>query len=745
VITGGCSRSGREQKRAPPANHDLLTVGDVTAMHACRPICTAETTMHDVAGLLIASGAGALTVVCPDSTHNLKVIGFVTEDDILQAYLHCVPWDIKIGEWLQGGGGMSLSLDGECSKEKMAASQSSNIFASMRAVKSVLRNMPLRAAVPQLVGSLLSPKWPHFLFVRAETEADAGVFSSMDLVRALADCTGKRESEIIGALGGDEQSTVADFMEPLSATPSLPPHGTMQQLVHKLLASPSGAVLITDGKSLHGVATPLDAMWAFQEGIPNSQGAWQQLSKRHGQLDSEHRTIAADSPLATAAVAMLLSPYSVSADGAGIMRSLLVFSPSTQEVIGVLSPHNLACGPAMKKMHPELRLPLLAKDISLCHRRGPPTPLAPTHAQSGEMDREHEFDCTQIAPTQLQRARTVGTVALERETVKCSLEDALAHAAMLLLAAGRTAAVIVDTRDVVHGVLTENDLMWALKEGMPADCTIDAWLRGSEARLPGFMVPCLTLPPETELAEAAVNMLSMSEVNALSWSGWGFACHHLLVSGAGAESSTSAAARRCSEQVRLLSALDIAKCMAQEPQPDYEQHVAADATAERTVAEAMRPRSGVPCCYLSTTLGDAFETLTALKQNCALVTGVAEHSQDQSPTDQDGEAHVWGVVTSADAIRAFAENVDIESTILADHLQNVQIFPGATLDLVEYVTKSVRSIESTACLADAAEIMRDTGVHHLLVHAPDSASVVGVLSALDIVRVLGKHFLDEGI
>eukprot|EP00930_Biecheleria_cincta_P068028 TRINITY_DN5508_c0_g1_i1.p1 TRINITY_DN5508_c0_g1~~TRINITY_DN5508_c0_g1_i1.p1 ORF type:complete len:260 (-),score=43.11 TRINITY_DN5508_c0_g1_i1:280-1014(-) len=240
-------------------------------------------------------------------------------------------------------------------------------------------------------------------------------------------------------------------------------------------------------------------------------------------------------------------------------------------------------------------------------------------------------------------------------------------------------------------------------------------------------------------------MLAMAEVDVSSWSGWGFACHHLLVSGADAVSPTLAGEESCSQQVRLLSALDIAKCIARQPQPDSEEHLAADATAEMTVAEAMRPRSEVPCCYLSTTLKEAFETLTALKQNCALVTGVAEHSQDdQSSTDQDREDHVWGVVTSADAIRAFAENVDIENTILADLLQNLQIFPGATLDLIEYVTKSVRSIESTARLADAAELMRGTGVHHLLVHAPDNASVLGVLSALDIVRALGQHLLDEG-
>ncbi|CAE8644147.1 unnamed protein product, partial [Polarella glacialis] len=105
---------------------------------------------------------------------------------------------------------------------------------------------------------------------------------------------------------------------------------------------------------------------------------------------------------------------------------------------------------------------------------------------------------------------TVAAVALQRETVTCSVEDTLSDACESLVSSGRTAAVVLDNGRVC-GVLTENDILQAYVEDVSWVCSIGDWLKGGDARLPGFMVPVLTLPPDASIAEAAACMLYQME------------------------------------------------------------------------------------------------------------------------------------------------------------------------------------------------------------------------------------------
>ena len=76
----------------------------------------------------------------------------------------------------------------------------------------------------------------------------------------------------------------------------------------------------------------------------------------------------------------------------------------------------------------------------------------------------------------------------------------------------------------VVGVITENDILAALMDGIDRDIQLDLWLRGGQARLPGCMVNALTMTPAMSLLKAAERMACQAEKDS------GYACHHLLVS-----------------------------------------------------------------------------------------------------------------------------------------------------------------------------------------------------------------------
>jgi CBS domain-containing protein len=59
--------------------------------------------------------------------------------------------------------------------------------------------------------------------------------------------------------------------------------------------------------------------------------------------------------------------------------------------------------------------------------------------------------------------------------------------------------------------------------------------------------------------------------------------------------------------------------------------------------------------------------------------------------------------------------------------------------VADIMTKSVRAIGTSATLADAHALMRETGIHHLVVMK--AGHVAGVLSSRDCTRARAAHFM----
>ena len=120
------------------------------------------------------------------------------------------------------------------------------------------------------------------------------------------------------------------------------------------------------------------------------------------------------------------------------------------------------------------------------------------------------------------------------------------------------------------------------------------------------------------------------------------------------------------------------------------------------VHDAMRV--GVITCRPNTKLADVARMMVGYDVHSVVV------------ADADADRGLWGIVSSLDLARA------------ADDLDSLTARELATTDLA-----TVRSNES---LREAAELMAQRGVTHLIVLQPDSDDPVGVLSARAIAAAI---------
>eukprot|EP00440_Ansanella_granifera_P053225 gb/GFBE01057701.1/.p1 GENE.gb/GFBE01057701.1/~~gb/GFBE01057701.1/.p1 ORF type:complete len:766 (+),score=164.85 gb/GFBE01057701.1/:1-2298(+) len=678
-----------------------VTIADVATQVADLPSCSSDRLLSDVAQLLLTSGQTAAVVL--DQTGLPE--GIITEDDILQSYLQGAPWDVTVEEWMRGGGGAAFDARSE---EKMS---------------SVHPEQPLQTTVSSFVSSSGGPGsgFSSSVLVQRSTGYGGGVLSSLNLAQAMAD-RGAQPGF------GSEAATVADIMEPLVQAPALSPGFTMHQLLRELLSSPTRAALISDEGEVRGLATASDALWAFNQRLARNIDAWEKLSTRPGRLELASHSISADAPIQQAAAAMVSARGDDEGASRSSLRALLAIDPETSDVIGLAAPAQLLQAKPAERTVPEMEMEEVVEATPSRSRR------------HKKQKKGHN-----VEPP---RPVTVADVVAQRETATCSLSETLADAADTLVESGRTAAVVVDEDGDVRGVLTENDLLAALCEGVDWHCKLDTWLRGGHARLPGFMVPALTLSPSTTLAEAATGMTTMVEESAGFQSG--FACHHLLVPVRDATGSAGT-----SQQVRLLSALDVARGMIDTVAaqaagaPESVEGDAVVEASDMTVEMVMKNRAvGVATCVLSDTLREAFEIMFRSRQNCVLVVeGHREEAEmvlgseaEMQEADMAGEEEEWerehgkihGVITTTDALRAFSERIRGHDTIVGRWLH------GLTDE--EHKTPEQRSILADASLSDAALVMAEANVHHLLVLGSDNKEVIGVISALDIVCALAANY-----
>jgi CBS domain-containing protein len=126
-----------------------------------------------------------------------------------------------------------------------------------------------------------------------------------------------------------------------------------------------------------------------------------------------------------------------------------------------------------------------------------------------------------------------------------------------------------------------------------------------------------------------------------------------------------------------------------------------------TVADAMHP--GILSCDTEATLSEVAQIMSTHHIHCIVVRGAAGGEADESP--------VWGMISDFDLVRA-GMRVDAPDSAAA------------------IARRPVISVETTAALRDAAELMMTKGTGHIVAVNPQTGHPVGILSTLDIAGVL---------
>ncbi|CAE8599855.1 unnamed protein product [Polarella glacialis] len=605
--------------------------------------CSPEATLADLAQLLLSTGHSAAEV-----RSESQFTRSISEQDILLGYLKGTPWDLKVGEWLRGLGSEETTFD-------TGGRRRGQLDASTLAVARLGR--------------------------------------PADLVKNFLRKEGQEGNSFVA------NAAVSQIMEPVNSLPVCDHCCTLQELLQALLRSPSGAALVTDGRSLLGLCRAADVLWAFCQRVDLGEKMWKRLAGRCDLHGLSCHAIAADTPLQSAALAMVQASEARAVSD-GLLPHLLAYQPGGKALVGVLSPQQLLS--------------------SVPARLFAPPEMEPHQLETPKAWLQHH-------PT------TVGDVVAQRKTPFCFANESLGEACDDLAKSGRTAAIVLDaTNGAMRGVLTENDILQAFVNGESWDCLIDSWLRGDDARMPGFVLPVLTLASHANLAEAASCMACMAETRAPP--GFpAFACHHLLVRG------HFDAEDRC--HFRLLSALDIALGLTTIAAPWLAaEGLAGELGTPPVVSQAMKPRGLAVTCTAEDSLADAFWALADSLQNCALVAGEEDFGEALVlQAGESGEAGgqllkgpagvaICGVVTVADVVRA----VSIHEAGKCSHTSL-----GCWL-LGQGISPCGRSIAAESSLAAAALAMVQRGVHHLLVVGGLSGEVLGVISALDIVVAMDK-------
>jgi CBS domain-containing protein len=128
---------------------------------------------------------------------------------------------------------------------------------------------------------------------------------------------------------------------------------------------------------------------------------------------------------------------------------------------------------------------------------------------------------------------------------------------------------------------------------------------------------------------------------------------------------------------------------------------------QATVADAMHP--GILSCAADAAPTEVARTMSTHHVHCVVVKATGADEADGSP--------VWGIISDLDLLSAC-------------------IRPDAPDTAAELARQPVVSLETTAALRDAAELMMTRGISHIVAVNPATNRPVGILSTLDIAGVL---------
>lgn len=282
---------------------------------------------------------------------------------------------------------------------------------------------------------------------------------------------------------------------------------------------------------------------------------------------------------------------------------------------------------------------------------------------------------------------TVGEVLEEHaaQTALCTNETLLSMVCARLVAAGQTSVLVGDGTEA-RGVLTESDLVRAFVNDFYKEDTVgDLLIEFGEHQVPHY----LQVAPSMPLTDAAAMMLHASQP--------GHSCHHLVV-------------RAVTGGWRgVFSALDVARAL---------HHMSSQLDIARLgvdvlkVGDVMKPAEAVPTCATSETLKDVLSQFQEFGQTALVV--------------MEGQTAL-GLITPRCALHGLATGVTPTITV-GEWMRTRQLPEGP------------REVTPETSIIEAAAVMAELGLHHLLVVEELGGAPAGVLSALDVVRgVVSMH------
>mmetsp|Transcript_79880 Transcript_79880/g.222452 ORF Transcript_79880/g.222452 Transcript_79880/m.222452 type:complete len:644 (-) Transcript_79880:4-1935(-) len=273
------------------------------------------------------------------------------------------------------------------------------------------------------------------------------------------------------------------------------------------------------------------------------------------------------------------------------------------------------------------------------------------------------------------------------QPVLCKKGTTLQAAAKMLASSGRTSAIVLSDDDGPPlGLLTEDDIVRAFVFFRPWDIPVESLLAANNIQSPVSPLH-LMVRPCVPLTDAASFMLCAGDSRR--------ACHHLVVL------DTSG------EWRGIFSALDFARAFSQLGE-------AVEGLDQMTVAIAMKPCGIVPTCKSADSIRAALRAMLISGQNAVWA------------IDERGK---HDLVTSRCALQALADGIHQDQTV--DRWQKLR---GCR--------DGPREVAADMRLLEAAAVMSENSLHHLVVVESPGAAPVGVLSSLDLVRGLasiGSH------
>jgi len=282
------------------------TVGDVlTDQLHLTEIYAKGTTLGEAARMLANTGRTSIVV---DIKRGGCDFGLLTESEVLRAYLD---------GWAKTTSIEDLLMTTEFQHAEMF--RHFQVPPTMRLTEAA--QLMLTAAEPSHTC--------HHLVVRTAIGGFLGVFSALDIARALH----ALPSELEASKAGLDETSVDETMRPSSMVPTCKPTDTIQEALGTLdmFGQHSAFVMAADGAFL-GLITPRCALHAFADGVPKDEQilAWLQ----RGRGADAHRQIMLGSKLSEAASVM-------ASNG---LHHLLVVEERGTTPVGVLSALDVARG-----------------------------------------------------------------------------------------------------------------------------------------------------------------------------------------------------------------------------------------------------------------------------------------------------------------------------------------------------------------------------------------------------------------